>query len=96
MGKQQYNKDFKIQICKAIEANATTVGKAAKEYAISRPIVSRWLAEYKKYGNKAFSGKGNRLPDQAKLYALESEIERLKTENEILKKFAAFVKQKNQ
>ena len=95
MGKQHYDKEFKIQICKKIIENENTVGEIAKEYSISRPIVSRWISEYRRYKKKAFSGKGNRLPDQAKLYALQQRIEQLEEENEILKKFEAFVKQKS-
>ena len=92
--KKQYDREFKLQICKEITEEKTTVSKVAKEYSISRPIVSRWVAEYQRYQNKAFSGKGNKLPDKAKIYALEKKVERLELENDILKKFAAFVKAK--
>lgn len=91
--KKYYEREFKIQVCKEIEKGTSSVSYISKEYGISRPIVSRWLAEYQRYKNKAFSGKGNRLPDQAKLYALEKKVETLELENEILKKFERFVKQ---
>ncbi len=91
--RKTYEKEFKLKICKEIKAKQTTVTEVSNEYGISRPIVSRWVSEYNRYGNKAFSGKGNKLPDKAKMYALEKEIERLKEENEILKKFEMFVKQ---
>lgn len=90
--RKTYSKEFKISVCKAIASEETTVSKAAKDYDISRPIVSRWLSEYKRYSNNAFSGKGNPLPDKAKLYALEKENKLLKEELEILKKFEEFVK----
>lgn len=93
--RKTYSKEFKISMCKSIASEKTTVTRVAKDYGISRPIVSRWLAEYKRYGNNAFSGKGNRLPDKAKLYALEKENKLLKEKLEILKKFEGFVK-KNQ
>lgn len=89
--KKTYDKAFKMQIAKQIAAKKTTVSEVAAEYQISRPIVSRWVSEFNRYGNQAFSGKGKRLPDKAKHYALESEVKRLKEENEILKKFAMFV-----
>ena len=90
--KRQYDREFKLQKCKEITEEKTTVSKVAKEYSISRPIVSRWVAEYLRYQNKAFSGKGSRLPDKAKIYVLEKKVEKLELENEILKKFEAFVK----
>lgn len=90
--RKTYSKKFKIDVCKSIVSEETTVTKVAQDYSISRPIVSRWLAEYKRYGNSAFSGKGNRLPDKAKLYALEKENKLLREELEILKKFEEFAK----
>lgn len=92
--RNQYDKEFKLNICKNIDKGITTVSSVSKEYSISRPIVSRWLSEYHRYLNKAFSGHGNRLPDKADIYALKKQIEELKKENEILKKFEHFVKQK--
>ena len=92
--RKTYDKAFKTEIVKQIVANKTTVSKVASEYKISRPIVSRWVSEFNRYGNQAFTGKGVRLPDKSKQYALEVEVKRLKEENEILKKFEAFVEQR--
>lgn len=92
--RKHYNKQFKLKVCKYIENGTTTVSNVSKEYSISRPIVSRWVSEYRRYQNKAFSGQGNRLPDKADIYVLQKQVEELKKENEILKKFEHFVKQK--
>ncbi len=92
--RKTYEREFKLKVAKDIINEKNTVGSVASEYNISRPIVSRWVAEYKRYGSKAFTGHGKRLPNRAKEYALEQENKRLKEENEILKKFEAFVKQK--
>ena len=90
--RKTYSKAFKINIIKQINNKQTTVSSVASEYGISRPIISRWVSEYHRYGNEAFSGKGVKLPDKAKQFALEEEVQRLKQENEILKKFERFVK----
>ena len=92
--RKTYDKAFKVKVAKDIINEDTSVSQVANEYGISRPIISRWVAEYNRYKNKAFSGRGKRLPDKAKLHTLEQENKRLKEENEILKKFEAFVKQK--
>lgn len=92
--RKHYDKEFKLKICKDIEKGILNVSQVAKEYSISRPIVSRWVSEYRRYQNKAFSGHGNRLPDKADIYALQRQMEELKKENEILKKFEHLVKQK--
>ena len=57
---------------------------------------SRWVSEFNRYGNQAFTGKGKRLPDKSKQFALEQEVKKLREENEILKKFEALVKQGKQ
>jgi transposase len=87
-----YDRDFKLKVSRDIKNGSRTVTEVAGEFGISRPIVSRWLAEFNRYGNKAFTGHGNKLPDRAKIHAYEAEIKRLKEENEILKKFEVFVK----
>lgn len=92
--RNQYDKEFKVKVCKNILKGETSVSAVSKEYSISRPIVSRWVSEYRRYQNKAFSGHGNRLPDKAQIYVLQKQIEELQLENEILKKFEHFVKQK--
>ncbi len=92
--RKTYEKAFKLKVCKKIEKGLRTVKSVSEEYHISRPIVSRWVAEYRRYKNKAFSGRGRRLPDKAKQYALEQENKRLRMENDILKAFEAYVKQK--
>ena len=94
--RKTYDKAFKIEIASQIVAKKTTVSAVASEYKISRPIVSRWVSEFNRYGNQAFAGKGKRLPVKAKQFALEQEVKKLREENEILKKFEAFVKQGKQ
>lgn len=90
--RKTYERDFKTKVCKDIANKTSTVGGLAKEYQISRPIISRWVSEYNRYGKDAFTGKGIRLPDQSKIYAITEENKRLREENEILKKFETFVK----
>ena len=76
--RKTYDKAFKVKEAKDIINEDTSVSQVANEYGISRPIISRWVAEYKRYKNKAFAGRGTRLPDKAKLHALEQENKRLK------------------
>ena len=62
----------------------------------SGSTLRRWINEYDQYGESAFPGHGNALfnsTDEVK--KLQKQIDELKLENEILKKFQAFLKQKN-
>ena len=69
--RKTYPKEFKLEICRSASSEECKISEIAREYNISRPIISRWLAEYKRYGENAFMGKGFRLPDEAKIYGLE-------------------------
>lgn len=59
--RNQYDKEFKVNVCKDILKGETSVTAISKEYSISRPIVSRWVSEYRRYQNKAFSGHGKEV-----------------------------------
>ncbi|WP_271002014.1 helix-turn-helix domain-containing protein [Listeria seeligeri] len=93
--RKTYDRDFKLKVSRDILDKKVTIKSISEEYNISRPTISRWVSEYRRYGNKAFAGQGKRLPDKADFYILEQENKRLNEENEILKKFDTFVKQKN-
>jgi transposase len=53
-------------------------------------MLPRWVSEYRELGNDAFVGKGHQNPADLELRRLRKENERLKMENEILKKAAAY------
>lgn len=54
--RKTYDRTFKLEIVRKIVDKEITVSAVASEYNISRPIVSRWVTEFNRYGNKAFSG----------------------------------------
>ncbi len=87
-----YNREFKLELTKAITKNEISVSQASKEFNIQRTTISRWVAEYKRYKNKAFTGNGNKLPRDAELEYLKQRNNELEMENEILKKFEQFTK----
>ena len=73
-----------------------SVSEIAKTLGISGSTLRRWINEYDQYGESAFPGHGNALFNSTyEVKKLQKQIEELKLENEILKKFQAFLKQKN-
>ena len=92
--RKTYDREFKLKISQNLLEKKVTTKRIAEEYNISRPTISRWVSEYRRYGKNAFAGQGKRLPDKVDFYILEQENKRLTEENEILKKFDTFVKQK--
>ncbi len=77
---------------KAIKKNEITISVSSTSYEIQRTTISRWVAEYKRYKNKAFTGNGNKLPRDAEMEYLKQRNKELEMENEILKKFEQFAK----
>jgi transposase len=62
----------------------------AEKFGINHIMLHRWVSEYRELGNDAFVGKGHQNPADLELRRLRKENERLKMENEILKKAAAY------
>ena len=84
-----YTKDFKIQVCKLVLDKNKSVPQLAKAVNIASQTIYRWLKEYQDYGEDAFVGSGYLRSFEAKLKQLQKANEKLRMENDILKKAAA-------
>ncbi|APQ95149.1 transposase family protein [Clostridium botulinum] len=94
--RRSYDKQFKIAAVKLVLEDDMSVSDVAKELSIHYNSLYRWISEYEEYGESAFPGHGTAL------YSCQYEIKKLKQENaelkkalELLKKYQAFLKQKN-
>ena len=91
MHNRQYSKEFKIQACELVLKDGLKVMAVAEKLSIHRVMLHRWIEEYETYGKEeAFVGTGHLRPKEAEYKKLLRENERLKVENEILKKAAAY------
>ena len=88
--RRRHTKEFKQEAVALSRRPGMSVSKAARDLGISENMLHRWRGEYKEHVERAFPGHGQRR-------ALESELERLRRENqqlllerEILKKATAF------
>ncbi len=73
-----------------------SVAGVAKELSIHYNSLYRWISEYEKYGESAFPGHGSALYNsQYEIKKLKRKNEELRSELELLKKYRAFLKQKN-
>ena len=88
--KRSYSKEFKIQACELVIEENIAVAVVAKQFGISHIMLHRWVSEYREYRDEAFVGRGHQKPADAELRKLRKECERLRMENEILKKAAAY------
>lgn len=96
MKRKVYDRQFKIAAVKVALEEEISVTQVAKELGVNGNVLRRWINEYKEYGESAFPGYGNALLNATyEIKKLQKRNDELKMENEILKKFQAFLKQRN-
>lgn len=88
--KRTFSKEFKIKACELVIKDGIKHAIVADKMGINKIMLYRWIDEYETYGAEAFVGRGNLRSEDAELKKLRKENERLKMENEILKKAAAY------
>ena len=89
--RRSFSAEFKIEAVRALASGKKPATELARELGIPRNQLYQWREKYQASGAQdAFPGKGRRTGDEERLAALQRENERLKEENEILKKAARY------
>lgn len=88
--KRTYSKEFKVKACELVIKDGIKHAVVAEKMGINKIMLYRWTDEYETYGEEAFVGAGHQRSEDVELRKLRKENERLKMENEILKKAAAY------
>ena len=88
--KRTFSKEFKVKACELVNKEHIKPVVVAEKLGINKVMLYRWINEYETYGEEAFVGKGHLRSEDVELRKLRKENERLKMENEILKKAAAY------
>ena len=92
--RKRYDKQFKVAAARVVLSGEMRVVDLAKELGIKDSTFRRWAQEYEEMGDAAFPGNGS--PEVNKDYEivkLRKRIEDLERENDLLKKFRAFLSQ---
>lgn len=87
---RQHTKEFKLHAIQLAETSDKSVSQVARELGIRVNQIYKWKNELGVRQADAFPGKGKQTGAAAELTQLRREVERLKEENEILKKAAAY------
>jgi len=87
-----YTSEFKLEAVRLMEASGRSPAEIAMQLGIKRNQLYKWKEQLDRRGEAAFSGKRGRptRENQSELATLKQENLRLKEENEILKKAAAY------
>lgn len=86
-----FTKEFKQEAVRLLESSDRPAAELALKLGIRRNQLYKWKEQLDKQGDTAFKGRG-RPPktEQSEMSLLQQENARLREENEILKKAAAF------
>ncbi|MDH5258799.1 MAG: transposase [Gammaproteobacteria bacterium] len=92
---KKYSKEFKLEAVKLAENADKPIRQIARELDIRVNQIYKWRKELSEKTSDAFPGKGKQLGQQAELTALKKANEKLRMENEILKKAAIYFAKEN-
>jgi transposase len=95
MGKEKkaFSREFKLEAVRLMEEGNKPAAEIARELGIRRNQLYKWKEKTDKEGGSAFPGPGRRRgagSSADELSRLRQELAKVKEENEILKKAAAF------
>jgi transposase len=84
-------KEFKLEAVRLLKESDRPAAEIARELGLRRNQLYKWKEQLERRGEQAFTGRGRpKKENQSDMTTLRQEIERLREENEILKKAAAY------
>lgn len=86
--RMQHTKEFKAQAVALMKTRAHS--ELARELSINTSLLYRWRDQLELHGTLAFPGSGHKAEPPSELDILKADNERLKAENDFLKKTAIF------
>lgn len=81
-----FTREFKMEMVKLITEGGASVAQVARDLEIPATEIYQWIKELSSRPEEEFPGLGHPTSDAEIIRELRREIERLKTENEILRK----------
>ena len=91
--RQLFSREFKLEAVRMMDEGKKPAAEIARELGIRRNQLYKWKEKTEKHGIKAFPGSGRPAAKgtvEEENRRLKEELSRVKEENEILKKAAAF------
>jgi len=86
--RQRFSAEFKLEAVRQLRDSGKAAAVLARELGVPRNRLYKWAEDADKKGAGAFAGSGRKPDDE--LAKLRGENERLREENTILKKAAAY------
>jgi transposase len=84
--KRQYTKEFKQEAVRLYETSGKSVRQIEEELGMTAGLLNKWRYQQRDHGQQAFVGRGHQSEAETELRRLKRENEILRQERDILKK----------
>jgi transposase len=91
MQRRRFSREFKIEVVKLVRERGVSAAQAARNLDVHENVLRKWVKEFGTDPTQAFPGHGQMKPEQQEIERLRREVQKLKTERDILKKAAAAI-----
>lgn len=88
--RRQFTAEYKRDAIRMVSDKGMSYSEVARKLGISESLLRRWKKMHDAQGEQAFPGHGQQPALEAELTHLRAENKRLKSEQELLKKAAAY------
>lgn len=85
-----FSREYKLEAVKLVTDRGVAVAQAARDLGLHENVLRKWVKEQRSDPQQAFPGHGQMKPEAAELDRLRKEVQKLRTERDILKKAAAY------
>ena len=90
MVRRQFTREFKIEAVRLVRDRGVSVAQACRDLDVHENLLRRWIKQVASDPAQAFPVQGNMKPELAEIERLKREVQKLKSERDILKKAAAY------
>jgi transposase len=88
--RRSFTREFKVEAVRMIVEDGMSQAQVSRELGVSAETVSRWRKQLQADPEQAFPGHGKLKPRDEELARLRRENNRLRMENDFLKKVSAY------
>ena len=90
--RKSYTKEFKLEAIRLMNSSEKPSSEIAVELGVRRNQLYKWKDQFEMKGEESLTNRRGRPPkeSQSEMTSLKQEVERLREENEILKKAAVY------
>jgi len=94
-GRRKFSREFKVEAVRMAQDGNRSINQVARDLGIHSNVLGRWKRQLSDSPRHAFPGKGKLKEPDAENRRLRREVERLRTERDILKKAISIFSKEN-